>query len=444
MSIIPRIADAMQTVLTDVADSVARPTGFIKRQRELRGSSFVQTLVFGWLDNPNATLEELTHTAKSLGVKVSPQGLDQRFTYEASECLKQTLEGALDMLVSSEPVAIPLLQRFNGVYIQDSSVIGLPDELVEIWAGCGGASRNSSSSLKIQVRLDMNAGKLEGPYLESGKSNDHSSCLQKQNPPKGSLRITDLGYFSLEKLSEMKSQGVYWLTRLNTHCIVYDSDDRGWDVLDLLETYCNDDTHEELEMFVLLGVKERIPCRLLAFRVPKEIVAHRRGKMKAEARHKGRKLSKRQLALAKWNVYMTSAPPELLKLHEAFVLMKIRWQIELLFKLWKDQGGIDESRSEKPWRILCEVYAKLLAMVIQHWLLLTGCWGSPDRSLHKGAQVIRKHATYLAITFASGLRERLYEALELIQYCLSSGCRLNKRKKKPNTYQLLLQATDSP
>ncbi len=150
-------------LVTDVADSVARPTGFIKRQRELRGSSFVQTLVFGRLDNPNATLEELTHTAKSLGVKVSLQGLDQRFTYEASECLKQTLEGALDMLVSSEPVAIPLLQRFNGVYIQDSSVIGLPDELVEIWAGCGGASRNSSSSLKIQVRLDMNAGKLEGP-----------------------------------------------------------------------------------------------------------------------------------------------------------------------------------------------------------------------------------------------------------------------------------------
>jgi hypothetical protein len=197
-------------------------------------------------------------------------------------------------------------------------------------------------------------------------------------------------------------------------------------------------------MSVLLGAKERIPCRLLAFRVPEEIVAHRKGKMKAEARHKGRKLSKRHLALAKWNVYVTSAPPELLKLHEAFVLMKIRWQIELLFKLWKSSGAIDEWRSEKPWRILCEVYAKLLAMVIQHWLLLTGCWGFPDRSLHKGAQVVRKHATYLAIAFASGLRERLYEALETIRLCLSSGCRLNKRKKKPNTYQLLLETTDVP
>jgi len=126
----------------------------------------------------------------------------------------------------------------------------------------------------------------------------------------------------------------------------------------------------------------------------------------------------------------------MLTVREALVLARARWQIELLFKLWKSHGHIDESRSGKPWRVLCEVYAKLLAMVVQHWLLLTGCWASPDRSLVKAAQTVREHAMHLASALACPLF--LCRAIGVIHRCLAAGCRLNRRKKKPNTYQLLL------
>ena len=82
------------------------------------------------------------------------------------------------------------------------------------------------------------------------------------------------------------------------------------------------------------------------------------------------------------------------------VLARVRWQIELMFKLWKSYGYIDQWRSEKPWRILCEVYAKLIAMIIQHWILLTGGWHYPKKSLVKASKVVVKHAFSIASALA--------------------------------------------
>ena len=103
----------------------------------------------------------------------------------------------------------------------------------------------------------------------------------------------------------------------------------------------------------------------------------------------------------------------------------------MLFKLWK----IDESRSADPWHILTEFYAKLLAMVIQHWLFLTELWEHPERSWHQASQVIQKHALHLASVFQRF--DDLCPAISVIQRCLA-GCRMTKCKNKRHTYELWL------
>ena len=138
---------------------------------------------------------------------------------------------------------------------------------------------------------------------------------------------------------------------------------------------------------------------------------------------------------------ITNVPAKLLALNEAFVLYGVRWQIELLFKLWKSIGQLDESRSNNPWRILCELYAKLLAMLIQHWIFLTSFWDFPDRSLTKAARTIQKHTINLAIACNKRIY-RLREAIQVINSCLAAGCRMNPRRARPNTYQLLLNCND--
>ncbi|MHA1951824.1 MAG: IS4 family transposase [Candidatus Thorarchaeota archaeon] len=441
MDIVPEIVDALQEVLNEKADILGRESGFIKRQRKLSGGGFAQTLVFTWLSNPDATVEELSQTAATLGISISAQGIDQRFTPSGADFMHQVLKEAVSMVIAQEPVAIPILQRFHGVYIQDNSTVTLPDSLAALWVGCGGSStKNTSSSVKTHLRMDLNTGKLTGPYLDSGKEHARSSQLAEEAFPKGSLRIADLEYFKLKSLKELSRQGVYWLTRGKSQCHVYDLKGKLWDILVLLKTHC----HDVLDMDVLLGVRERVPCRLLAFRVPDEVAKVRRSKLISEAKREGRKPSKKSLALASWDYAYCSVPRELLSLDEAFVLLRARWQIELIFKLWKSHGHIDEWRSEKPWRIMCEVYAKLLAMIIQHWILLACSWEYANRSLFKAAKTIQKHAMHLASAFASGVRKRLCEALEVIRFCLSVGCRINKSRNDPRTYQLLLTLGRSP
>ncbi|WP_345724300.1 transposase [Herpetosiphon gulosus] len=86
------------------------------------------------------------------------------------------------------------------------------------------------------------------------------------------------------------------------------------------------------------------------------------------------------LALADWNVVMTNAPRTLLSPTEVWALVRVRWQIELLFKfkLWKSHARIDDWHTANPARVLCEIYAKLIGLVFQQWLLAASSWHDPE------------------------------------------------------------------
>ena len=110
---------------------------------------------------------------------------------------------------------------------------------------------------------------------------------------------------------------------------------------------------------------------------------------------------------------ITNVPTELLNLTEALLVTRIRWQVELLFTLWKSHGRLDEWRTTKPARMLCELYAKLLALVFQQWILAASSWRDPERSLFKAADLVAQGAGDLAI--ASHDVDRLTQALEHTQ-----------------------------
>jgi hypothetical protein len=432
MTSVSQLCQTFQTVLTTAADLAARTTGFVQRQSKLTGAKFVQTLVFGWWDNPDATYEQLAQTATGLGVPITAQGLDHRFTPEAANLLKQILESAVHHAIVADRVMIPLLQRFNGVYIQDGTTIPLPDVLASLWQGCGGSSANgTSAALKAQVQFNLTDGQITHLDLQAGRAQDKTAPMQTAALPQGALRLADLGYLAIPVLADYDRQSVFWLTRDQANLLLFDTDGQPLDLLRLLPT--SDQTG--LDRTVQVSAY-RLACRLVAVRVPPQVAEERRRKLHATAKDDGRTPSAHQLALCDWVIFLTNVPPARLSVAEVLVLARARWQIELLFKLWKSHGRVDESRSAKPYRILCEVYAKLLIMLMQHWVALTCGWQHPNRSWLKTAQTIRQHVISLAS--ALGSEEQMVKVFRTIQVCLAKGARLNTRKTKPNLYQLLL------
>lgn len=432
MSSLAHVAEAMQHVLTTVAEEAARDTGCVRRARAFSGASWVQALVFGCLGTARPSLAALVQTAAALGVVVTPQALDQRFTPEAAACLERVLAAAVAATVAADPVAIPLLRRFAGVYVLDSTSIALPAALAPLWPGCGNGAQPTAATLKLGVRLELATGALAGPTLAAGRTHDRAIALATAPLPPEALRLADLGFWKLDDLRDVSAAGGFWLSRLQAQAAVFDAAGQRWAVGGLLARQGRD----EVDLPVTLGVGHRLPARLLARRVPSDVAAARRRRLRAEAKRRGQALSKARLALADWLIFVTNVPVARLNLAEALVLARARWQIELLFKLWKSHGHVDESRSAQPWRVLCELYATLIAMVVQHWTLLLGCWAFPDRSLPKAAQAVRHHALPLALAMRS--RHRLRAALATLCACMTAGCRINPRRTKPNTYQLLL------
>jgi hypothetical protein len=436
VSSLPQVARALQRVLTTVPDALARETGFCRRRSKLTAALFVQTVVLGWLAHPACTLQRLTQRAADRGVRLSPQGLAQRFTPAAAALLKGVLDAAVAEVVVADPAAAGLLAKFPAVVLVDSTTIALPDGLAAVWAGCGGrVEAGSQAALKLTVGLDLCGGPLAGPLLSDGRAQDKTGALQHAPLPPGALRITDLGFWSLAVLREIADQGAYFLSRLHLQTAVFAADGERLDLVDWLGRQ----KRRRLSVAVTLGIEAQVAARLLAVRVPRRVAEARREKIRADAKREGETPSATKLALADWTLLVTNAPPDVLAIREALVLARARWRIELLFKLWKNEGRIDEWRTADPDRVLCEVYAKLTAMVIQHWLLLVGCWAFLDRSLTQAAQTVRDHAVTLLLVLPA--RRAVVGLLAAIGRGLTAGCRVASRRKKPSLFQLLTDPT---
>lgn len=430
MTSIARLATLLQDLFGDTADRLARTQGCVQRQRRFSGSRLAQALVLGWLAQPASTLSQLAQAAATAQAPVSRQALHQRFTAAAAAFLRALLAEALTHLVTGPRAALPQLARFPAVVVLDSTTISLPAALVEHWQGCGNGTGQGEAALKVQAQLDLRAGRLT-LQLQDGRTSDRPTLRALPPLPPGSLPLFDLGYFAVASLAALVAQGQHVVARLLTQTTLATAAGERL----TLTTVLAGTRGPTLDRPVRLGGKERWPCRLLAQRLPDQEAAVRLARQAAAAREAGVPLAREARPLSHWLLLVTSLSAAELPLADAFVLYRLRWQVELLFKRWKSLGQVDTWRSARPERILCELYAKLLAALLTHWLLVVSGWQRADKSLWQQTQAIQGRALALLSGLRYG-RTRLRQELRLLAEVLTP-CRITARQRHPPAYQRL-------
>lgn len=225
------------------------------------------------------------------------------------------------------------------------------------------------------MRWDVLDGTLEGPQLTDATNNDRHSPY-----------LADPGFFSQDRLPALMnhpdSEPRSAITRIQRTTAMYWRDGTRGDLLSTLPK----EEGQACEFPVLIGKRAKIPMRLIAVRVPHAVAEERRSQLRNVAREHSRQPNEQCLALADWMLLGTNVPHEMLSLEDVLICSRLRWPIELLLKLWKQEALVDEWRTtkKKPYRILTERFAKRCVMVIQPWVLQAGWWDDPSPFLSGG------------------------------------------------------------
>lgn len=336
---------------------------------------------------------------------MSAQGFEARFSQRAADFLRVMVEQAgkttLESLVDE-----PVLKRFKGVYLSDST-------------------RLEGAALKVATRLELQRGGVTWT-LEGIDTHDNATAVMTQTLPPGALHLGDLGFFDLERFAQWQDEGVDWVTRYKVRTLLFDVDGRAVSLLDRLRAAAL-----RLHMPVQVG-KQHVPMWLVAQPVPAAVYRQRLRQLAHKARRKQKSVSRLQKTLARWTIYLTSVPD--LSFEQLHTLYRARWQIERLFKRWKSLGKLDTSTSADPLRRQCERYAKLLAVLVAHWFSLPLCWHDPTASRDTAFSVCQRAAPFLYLACF-----RLPHLLPFLQPALAAllpSLSLTQRKKAPNACDL--------
>ena len=422
-----RQSQELQLFLGELGDHLGQSSGFVQRQSRLSGSKLIQILTLGSLENGTTSLRGFCRVAAALGIKISESGLHQRLETGAVELLRQVSQAYLAQ--KSQGTMKAVFAPFPHVHVVDSTEIRLPDHLNGLFRG-----RRCAASLKVQLAYEYKQGHIEAIEIEQGCEPDQNSDLGMDVAKSGDLVLFDLGYFDQKRFARLEDKGVFFVSRLHSQVGLYASPDSR-QAIKLLEVVRGKGQCGELSYY--LGRQQRLAVRVLYYHLPSDVIAERRRKAHEAARKNGTTCSQHSLDSLEWLFFITNAPDLFLTVEQVAEVYRVRWQIELVFKVWKSEMRISSLGTWRVERILAQFYARLLALLIFHRLI-------EDYPQHPTAELSLIQAYQLLRTCAArliGIVKRSFCGILSFLRDFTAALRRfalkTKRRKNPSTFARL-------
>jgi IS4 transposase len=352
---------------------------FIQRtSSKLTGTDFFTLMTTDMLDNPAISLGGLCDLLQHRHPQaaMTPQALQQRMdTPQAVAYLQEVWQLALCAQLTPLYAQLPpaTLASFGRVFLEDSTQCRLHEHLAEAFKGSGGSA--SRATVKIDVIYDLRHHQLHACTVTDGRAADQglaTTILPLLRA--GDLVIRDLGYCSVEALHQIATKDAWFLSRLSSTVAVYTTAEATAAAVALVDhVQPTVAPHGVGDFAVYLGAA-RLPCRLLAYRLPEEVVAQRRRQAYETARKKGRTPTQAYRHWLQYGWYITNVEATIWAADVVATVYRIRWQIELVFKQWKSLLYLHILKGTRPERICCLLYGRLITITLLMRVCAYAAW----------------------------------------------------------------------
>jgi hypothetical protein len=346
-------------------NQLAKETGFTERKSKLNGSLFLDLLVFNSENLKSQSLNDLSIILKDKhGVEIKKQSLHERFNANALHFLKGALEKMLQKQLAFK--RFPGLERFKRILVKDSTCFQIDPSLALNFPGSGGSG--SKAAIRIQFEYDLLSGRINDLSINPFNQQDaKNSITTMELTNEGDLIIRDLAYMSIKALTGIIKRNAYYLCRANPSVKIYEKIDGVDKEMNFrtLRKHMNKNGISSMEKKVYLGA-EKFKTRLIVYLMPEREVEKRLRNAYKINKKKGRKNlpTKEYLARAHFNLFITNASKDQISTKMVWPVYTLRWQIELIFKIWKTICGIEKVKKVQKNRLECYLYAKLILIVL--------------------------------------------------------------------------------
>lgn len=436
------IATTLQSLFTDHAICLAQQTGLVQRRSKLSGPLILLVLVAGFIQHPDASYNILAQVAADYDVNLTRQAIQQRLTIAAVTFFQALFEKSLQLLQTQCRLSIPVLDQFSAIYLLDSSQVAVPTAMITQYPGTGGDG--PKAGVKWQVLWEVLAGNLHHILGQPAKQSDHRYREYMDWVSAGSLILFDLGYVALPALQQLVSREAYFICRWNPRFEAFTSEGKPFDLrAHLVSCLRLQGQGQQLDFTLRVGVRAQLPLRVVAFHLPPAICEQRRRRANATERKRGFTYTAEYKMMLDWNVYITNVAPEQLTSEQLGRVYRLRWQVELLFKLWKSQAELANVRGKQSGRVLCEMYAKLIGLAIFGYLSAPVRLTDFELSAVQAWQVLQRQiervasALHTGITGTAGTGQDLQQALTLVYQRWEQFAQRQLRPDRPTTFRQL-------
>jgi hypothetical protein len=431
-------------------EKIARETGFYRAApRKTSITNLIVSFLLMVLTGENGYHSWALHLKGLTGIMVSRVALWKRMGKELAACLQAILEQIFHTRVSAPYLTgknkEALFSHFGEIYIQDSTIISLPEALKDHYKGSVSGGRQKSS-MRLQVIYALFSGTFRKFDMNSFTDNDQGASGQIIKLLKaGDLVIRDLGYFVLKVFRQIASAGAFFLNPYRYGTYIYDA--RTGQQIQLRELLKDSTVDRE----VLIGAKEKLRVRIVAVKLPDHVAAERRRKAKSD-RDKRLNHSKEYMESLDWAIFITNVSPQVWGPMEILKAYRIRWHIEIIFKGWKSHlkmaGLVPEApranRSQEKylWLYKYRLDSAILMMLIFILIFQVNIYTSLCFKIwQKSGKLV---STLKLYAYIARLKEKILQccALEDLEPDIAYYATYEKRRKRLNHLERLIQLFD--